>query len=132
MAKVVYGVVQKPLVDRLVDGACIFWDVEVGFFSGKGRDEVSALRRHILFYLLITDGGLNDKAVGERYGFGRVTVREAVELVDFRRTISRQIADELAGIRSIAANLEARIVVMDVKLEHFMPGNIAGRDNGGK
>jgi chromosomal replication initiation ATPase DnaA len=128
MAKIVYGVIQKPLVERIVDAACIYFGVEVAFFKEKLHDEESTCRRHILFYLLKEDAGMGYRAISGMFGFSKSSVTEGIELMDFRRGNSRPISEHIRQIRGIAANLEAKIVVMDVKLEHFLGGEPSSRD----
>ena len=128
MAKIVYGVLQKPLVERIVDAACIYWSVEQSFFKEKRHDEESTNRRHILFYLLKQDAGMGYRAISGMFGFSKSSITEGIELMDFRRGNSRPISEHMRHIRTIAANLEAKIVVMDVKLEHFLSSEPPARE----
>lgn len=118
--KIIYSVIQKPLVERLEDAACIYWSVDAEFFRQKNRDELSTNKRHILFYLLRMDAGINAYNIAARYGYRQASINESVEIIDFRRSNSRSIADDMKNIREIAAKLEARIIQVDVKLEQFL------------
>ena len=128
MAKVVFSVLQKPLVERIVDAACIYFNVEQSFFKEKLHDEESTNRRHILFYLLKEDAGMGYRAISSMFGYSKSSITEGIELMDFRRGNSRPISEHMRHIRTIATNLEAKIVVMDVKLEHFLSGEPPARE----
>lgn len=129
MASIVYSVMQKPLVERLEDAACIYWDVNADFFRDKKKkDEVSTNRRHLLFYLLKNDGGLGDTTIANKYGYSQSSITEALQIIEFRKSNSRLIADDMKQIQQIAAKLEARIIVVPVILEQFMPNQHTERE----
>lgn len=127
MADIVYGVLQKPISERLVDAACIYFGVEHSFFKEKKLDEDSTLKRHVLFYLLKHDAGMGYHSISNDFGFSYSSVRECIDVMDFRKGNSRPIADHLKHIRAIAANLEAKIVVVNMHLQHFLREDVPGR-----
>lgn len=127
MADIVYGVLQKPISERLVDAACIYFGVEHSFFKEKRHDEESTLRRHVLFYLLKHDAGMGYRNIGELFGFSVSSIKDGIDLMDFRRGNSRTISEHMKQIRGIASNLEAKIVVVNMHLQHFLRDDVPGR-----
>lgn len=116
MANVTYSVLQKPLEERLIDAACIYWDVAPEFFSMKGKDGETQ-KRHILFYMLKEQAGMQIPAIAERFEFKhKSSVFDAVENIEIGQGIYPPIARQIRDIMGIAANLDAEMVTVSVQL----------------
>ena len=123
MSKVQFTVLQKPLADRLIDAACIYWDTTREALNGRthasGGGHLATRNRAILFYLLSKDAELPYQAIADRFDVVKSAVWEGVDNVDSQQGVYRTISEQLAAIRRIAENLNAQLVTMDVRLEHF-------------
>jgi len=133
MADVVYGILQKPLVERLVDAACIYWEVGPEYFRGKGhgrQKDGGSERRWTLYYLLREDAVMDMGVIGTQFGISKQGVSQGIEAITFRKGNSSSIRRDIENIRKIAGALEAKVIVVNVKLEQFLPGHVAERENG--
>lgn len=120
MARVEYETVKKPIDRRLEDAACIYWDVAPEFFRLKSKDMTATDRRRTLYLLLREDAQLGDAAIAERYGHAQSTIQEGLELFSFQMRNTRRISDDMKQIRAIAANLDAKLLVVNVELRQVV------------
>ena len=122
MAKITYEALQKPLEQRLEDAACIYFEVERSFFTLKGKGKETE-KRYTLYHILKEDCSMSTNELAERYECGWTTMNEALGVISFRIKNCREIAVNAQKIRQIAANLDAKLVVMEVRLEQFFNDN---------
>jgi len=52
MAEITYEVLQKPIEERIIDAACIYWDVKRAYFRQKTEESTVVYRKSVVYYLL--------------------------------------------------------------------------------
>ena len=120
MPEITYEVLKKPIEERLIDAACLYWDVDRDFFrkDKKDTDYTGMVRKkYILFYLLKTNTAYSDQEISDKFGFlSRCSIRRGVETVEAQKDIYRQTLNDIEAIKNIANNLDASFVVVNVNL----------------
>lgn len=121
MAKIELETVQKPLEERILDAACIFWEVSRELFKMKSKD-TDTQKRHILFYMLKEYAELQPTAIAAQFGLHKSSVYEAIETISSTKTIYPTIARSIKEILKIAETLQSQLVVVDIKLQNKTDG----------
>lgn len=123
MAKITLQVVKKPIEQRYIDAACIYWEVERTYFhKTKPREKsLEVQRRNILYYLIKNNTSLNYKDIAEIFGFSsRAPVIEGIETIEafisVGKGIYRQISNDINQIQAIADKLDADFIEREVIL----------------
>lgn len=117
MAELKFNVLQKPLEERMIDAACIYWEVNRDFFMQKNKSGGNSEKRHILFYMLQWECGLSGAEIAMKFERDKKTIFEAVDGISVRKNINPTISHAIRDINKIAANLEVEMVTVDVKLK---------------
>lgn len=111
MPVITFQIIQKPLEERLIDAACVYWNVEREYFSRNDRRDEIVYRRDLLHYLLKTKTNYSPKEIADRFKFkSRCTVIRGIELIEARRNIYRHIANDIAQVENLAAKLAASFI----------------------
>ena len=112
-----YGVVKKPLEVRLLEAACIYWNVDMEYLKQKSDKQVIVYRRKLLYYLIRKETALSLRDVSDLFDFANSEpVRKAVEEIETTKNIYRAISSDLDQLLKIANNLDAQIITMQVEL----------------
>lgn len=115
--EVSYKVVKKPLEERLLDAACIYWGKPRDFFKDRGaRKQKDVIKWHILFYLMITDNALGLRDLSSEYGISKSAIGEIMRKMEFQKGIYRTVADDIKAVRQIADNLDAEMITVGVQI----------------
>lgn len=117
MADIKFNVLQKPYEERLLDAACIYWEVTENFFKIKNKDGDTE-KRQVLFYLMKTEANMELGKIATMFDRQKPSIFEACENIDTRKNINLTIAHAIRDIKQIATNLDANIVVANIKLEN--------------
>lgn len=118
MAQVKFATVQKPMDKRLMDAACIYWEVSEDFFKVKKRD-ADTQKRHIFFYMLKEHADLQPAYMAAEFGWHKSSIYEAIETIETTKNIYPTIARSMRDILKIAETLHSTIVVTDIRLENL-------------
>lgn len=128
MPTITYQVLQKPIEERIIDAACIYWNVERPYFAQKaGRDESTVFyRKSICYYLIKQHTILSYKEMARRFGYaGHAPVIRSIDLIEASKKISKQVSCDLNQISHLADKLDAdfieRNIVLDFKPKDFNP-----------
>lgn len=119
MAEITYQVIQKPLEERIIDAACVYYDVSRDYFQQKTNDTEIVYRKAIVYYLLKNHTILSLKAIAKKFGFiGHQPVMRLVENIEAQKGIYKQTLNDLNQVLHIADKLDAEFVTTSVQLVH--------------
>lgn len=127
MAEITYQVIQKPIEQRIIDAACIYWDVERTYFglsedvnvgTAKGRiDETISYRRSIICYLIKTITNMPDTGIAALMGrASRSGVIRSIESIDARKDVQKSIHHDINQISHLANIIDAQFISTSIKL----------------
>lgn len=109
----------KPFEQRIIDAACIYWDVPVEYFIKCGlKGSCQAVyRRRVLFYLTKENTMYGIKDIGRKYSVSYTQVYKGILEIESQKAVYRQVAEDVREIRNLAYNLEADYVTQIVCLK---------------
>jgi chromosomal replication initiation ATPase DnaA len=120
MAQITYQLIQKPIEQRIIDAACIYWNVERSYFSkGDRRKEntIVTLRRNIIFYLIKQFSDYPVTELPKLFGFStHGFISEGISSIDAQKRILKQLRDDINQISHLADKLDADFITTDVRL----------------
>lgn len=119
MATVTYQLMQKPVEQRLIDAACIYWEVERPYFSKIGGKEESTVfyRKSIIYYLIKHNTTYSYKEIAGLFGFiSHAAVLKAVDGIEAQKKVLKQVSNDLHQILFLADKLDADFITTEVKL----------------
>ena len=117
MAKITFEVVQKPIEERIIDAACIYWDVDRTYFFQKKKDGDITHRKGIVYYLIKQNTTYSYDFMAKKFGFlSHQAVLRLVENVDSTKGIYKQIFNDLNQIQHLADKLDANFIQSEIKL----------------
>lgn len=105
---------QKKLSERLIDAACIFFDVQEDYFKQKTRE--ASDKKAILFFLLNKEGEVSLNEISRLFDHAKSSVFESVEKIETQRNIYRTVSEQIKAIIKIAGNLNAKMICVDMKI----------------
>src|ERR1700759_3271106 len=118
MSKVNYEVVRKPIEERLIDAACIYWEVEREYFSQKCEQSTIVYRKSVLYYLLKKNTVFSYKSIAEMFGFlSHQPVMRSVENIEAQQGVYKQTKDDLAQISLLAEKLDYKLITVGIELK---------------
>jgi len=121
MAKVMYQIVKKPLDERIIDAACIYWNVDRTYFAQKGgRDESTVFyRKSVIYYLIKQHTVYSLSEMARRFGyFGHAAVRRSIDLIEAHKNIYKQVNSDLNQILHLADKLDAEFIEREIVIEN--------------
>lgn len=119
MARITFQVIQKPIEQRLIDAACIYYEVDRSYFNKNSVREKSKVvqRRNILYYMIKHNTLFAWKDIAALFGFSsHEPVIEAVENIDAQKNIYQQISNDINHIQAIADKLDAEFIEREITL----------------
>ena len=130
MAVINFPLMKKPIEQRIVDAACIYWDLEPDFFYYKGdptermrkgrtKNSSSALayKKSIVYYLLKQKTPYSYPELAKMFNYiGHQPVIRAVDTINCQQSIYKQIKNDLHEIEAIADNLAACFDVVSINV----------------
>jgi chromosomal replication initiation ATPase DnaA len=119
MADITYQVLRKPIEERLIDAACIYWEVPRTYFAKNCNkaDSTVVYRRRVLLYLLKSNTIYSLKELVTKFGFtSHKQVSDGVEEVEAQKNIYGQINNDINQITFLASKLDAEFVTTTVSL----------------
>lgn len=118
MPNITFKIVQKPIEERLIDAACIYWDVEREYFHQKKEESEIIYRKGIVYYLIKNNTLYSYRYIANLFGFAsHQPVMRLINNIESSKDIYRQTKLDLSTISQIAQTLNAEIVTTLVKLE---------------
>jgi chromosomal replication initiation ATPase DnaA len=119
MSQITFETLKKPIEERLIDAACIYYDVDREYFFNKNKREDSTVmqRKGIVYYLLRERTSMSFKQIAEKFGFvGHQPALRIVDNISSTKNIYKQLLNDLTEIERIASTLEAELITVDIKL----------------
>lgn len=117
MATITYQVLQKPIEERIIDAACVYWEVNRDYFFQKRSDTNVTYRKGIIYYLIKQNTTYSYKFMAEKFGFlSHQPVLRLVENLDATKNIFKQHFNDINQIQYLADKLDAEFIQTDVKL----------------
>lgn len=117
MAEISYQVYQKPIEQRLIDAACIYWEIPRSALMVNSKVEYAYIKRSIVCYLIENNTTMNKKEIGKLFGLAsHSNVVKAVETIDLLKNRDRQIRDALNQIQYISGTLDAEFITISASL----------------
>lgn len=117
MAKISFQVVQKPIEERIIDAACIYWDVDRSYFFQKRSDTNVTYRKGIIYYLIKQNTTYSYKFMAEKFGFlSHQPVLRLVENIDSTKGIYKQHFNDMNEIQRLADILDAEFIEREIVL----------------
>ena len=118
MAKLTYQVIQKPIEERLIDAACVYWEVERPYFSQKTQDTTVVYRKSVLYYLIKTAcPHFTFENLAGKFGFlSHQPVMRAVEKIEAQKNIYKQTFNDINQISHLADKLDATFITTSIEL----------------
>ncbi|MDH3627204.1 MAG: ParB/RepB/Spo0J family partition protein [Acidobacteriota bacterium] len=104
------GMMKIPVVVREVDDPKL---LELALIENLQREQLDPIDEARAFQTLIDDHGLTQQAVAERVGRQRVTITNALRLLNLAPTVQRQIQDGLIS----AGHAKALVSITDMDLQ---------------
>lgn len=123
MAEIIFEVVKKPLEERLLDAACIYWEVSFDYFLQKsGTYSEMKYRRGILFYLLKNNTSMAVELIARKFGLSdHRNVARIIENIDFQKESLPQVSADLNQITALADKLAAKFITVAMGLHTVKP-----------
>jgi chromosomal replication initiation ATPase DnaA len=117
MPSIQFELVKKPLEKRLLEAACIYWNVDEDYLKQKCDKQIIVYRRKLLYYLLKTYTSLSLRNIAELFEFANSEpIRQAANEIDTTKGIYPSINRDLKELQRIADKLDAQIITMQVEL----------------
>jgi chromosomal replication initiation ATPase DnaA len=119
MATITYQtqVLKKPIEERIIDAACIYWNVEREYFFQKRSDTNVVHRKGIIYYLLKQNTTYSYEFMANKFGFSsHQAVSRLVENIDATKNIYKQTFNDIEQIRQLADKLNAECFNVEVKV----------------
>ena len=122
MAIITYKVIQKSIEERIIDAACIYWDVNRDYFTRKSEDSTVVYRKSILYYLIKKNTVFSYKSIATMFGFlSHQPVMRSVENIEAQKNIYKQTFNDLKQIGNLADKLNASFISTDINLINTDP-----------
>lgn len=110
-------VLQKPIEERIIDAACIYWDVEREYFLQKDTDRNLTYRKGIIYYLIKKETTYSYQFIAEMFGFlSHQPVKRLVDNLDSTKNIYKQHFNDIGQIQGLANKLNAECFKVEVKV----------------
>jgi len=117
MATVTYEVVQKPIEERVIDAACIYWEVDRAYFFQKKQNTDITYRKGIIYYLIKQNTTYSYEFMAKKFGFlSHQPVLRLVENIDSTKGIYKQTFNDINQIQHLADKLDANFIQSEIKL----------------
>lgn len=117
MAVIVYKILQKPIEERIIDAACIYWNVKREYFFQKRSDTNVTYRKGVIYYLIKQNTTYSYKFMAEKFGFlSHQPVLRLVENLDSTKGIFKQHFNDMNQIQLLADKLDAEFIQTEVRL----------------
>lgn len=117
MTDITYKVLQKPIEERLIEAACIYWEVDRNYFSQKCEQSTIVYRKSVLYYLLKNNTVFSYKSIAEMFGFlSHQPVMRSVENIEAQKGVYKQTSNDLDQIMKIADLLNVSLITTSVSL----------------
>jgi chromosomal replication initiation ATPase DnaA len=117
MATLIYQIVKKPIDERIVDAACIYYEVDRSYFFEKTSDTTVVYKKSIVYYLLKQHTSFTFRYIAEKFGFiGHQPVMRLVDNIDAQKHVARQISNDLTQVMLIADTLDAELITTNISL----------------
>lgn len=124
MAEVEFQYLQKPLDKRLLDAACIYYDVPPEFFKTKRGTEGDVLKKQVFIYLLHTEGQISYNDIKTDYGFGKSTISQSIEKIAAQKNVYRTLNEQIENIKNIAGILQCNLIIKaEIQLQNIQDKN---------
>lgn len=120
MAAITYQtkVLQKPVEERIIDAACIYWNVEREYFHQKDTDRNLTYRKGIIYYLIKKSTTYSFKFMAGKFGFlSHQPVKRLVDNLDSTKNIYKQHFNDMEQILALANKLNAECFTVEVKVK---------------
>lgn len=132
MAEVTYQVVRKPIEERLLDAACIYWDVNRQYFSKRTvkTERKCVYRSRIVQYLIHQNTIYSYAEIATKFGFLSTSrIQDGIEEIEARKHIYKQVNEDLNQISYLADKLDASVITSSIKLENKQINNASIHSN---
>jgi chromosomal replication initiation ATPase DnaA len=117
MATITYLIIQKPIEERIIDAACIYWEVDRSYFFQKRGDTNVTYRKGIIYYLIKQNTTYSFAFMAEKFGFlSHQPVLRLVENLESTKKIYKQHFNDINEIQLIADKLDADLIQTEIKL----------------
>jgi hypothetical protein len=117
MATVIYQVLQKPIEERLIDAACIYWEVDREYFKTPWPDGLVAYRKGVIYWLIKHNTSLTLNLIGAKFGFStHGPVARLIENIDAQKNVLKHICNDINQISHLADKLDAEFITTSVCL----------------
>lgn len=119
MATITYQIIQKPYEQRVIDAACVYWNVERGYFSKVSSKEDSTVvyRKSIVYYLIKNGTSYSFKEIANMFGFlSHAHVLKLCDGVDAQKSVLKQVNNDINQIQFLSDKLDADFISTDIKL----------------
>lgn len=117
MPTITYQVLQKPIEERIIDAACIYWNVERNYFCIKTEKSTIVYRKSIVYYLIKRNTIYSYKSIAQMFGFlSHQPVIRSVENIESQQFIYKQTFNDLKQIMQLAGKLNASFITTSITL----------------
>lgn len=117
MATITYQLIQKPIEERIIDAACIYWDVERSYFSQTKTDTNATYRKGIVYLLIKQNTTYTLEFMAKKFGFlSHQPVLRLIENISATKEVIKQHAADINQIQLLADKLDATFIQTEVKL----------------
>lgn len=119
MAKITYQLLQKPIEERIIDAACIYWEVDRPYFSMVDCVNQSTVvyRKSIIYYLMKQNTTLSLKEMANKLGFvAHMPVTRSIENIDALKGVYKETNNDLNQIQHLADMLVSDCIIKEITL----------------
>lgn len=117
MATITYEVVQKPIEERIIDAACVYWNVERDYFFQNNDDRNATYRKSVIYYLIKQNTTYSYRFMANKLGFlSHQPVMRLIENLEATKEKIKQHFNDINQIQHLADKLDASFIRTEVKL----------------
>ncbi|WP_153799064.1 hypothetical protein [Foetidibacter luteolus] len=116
MAEITYQAFQKPIEQRLIDAACIYWEVDRSYFSNAIPDMLESQRKAILYYLVKQHTDFTYASIAKIFGHkSHSHVVRLTQNIEARMHVQPEISRAMNHITHLASKLDAQFITTNVQ-----------------
>jgi chromosomal replication initiation ATPase DnaA len=119
MATITYQVIQKPIEERILDAACIYWELDRTYFTKTEErpESTEYYRKSIVYYLIKMNTQYSYREIANKLGYKtHMPVLRSVDMIESHKKIYKQCSSDLNQIQHLADILDADYVTTSISL----------------
>jgi hypothetical protein len=113
--KIAFDTVAKPISERIILAACLYYGVDRDWFMQKSEKSIVVLRRGLIYYLLRQNTNFSYKHMADIFGFkSHQPVMRIIKEIEGYQTLYPSLKTDMDCIMSIAEKINPKMIICDV------------------